>query len=50
MRRYIVKYQYGFTSGQTILELRTGTESEALEILRRRLPSDVRVVSITPPL
>lgn len=48
MRRYLVEYHYGFTNGQTILELRTGSESEALEILRRRLPPDVRVVSFTP--
>ena len=48
MRRYLVKYQYGFTSGQIILELRGGSEGEALAELRRRYPADVRVVSITP--
>lgn len=47
MARYLVKYRYGFTSGQTILELSGGSEGEALRELRRRYPSDVYVVNIT---
>ena len=48
MRRYLVKYRYGNTYGQTILELRGGSESEASYILRSRLHSDVIIISITP--
>jgi hypothetical protein len=48
MRRYLVEYHYGNTNGQTILELRSGSESEALSVLRGRVPSDVIIISITP--
>jgi hypothetical protein len=47
MERYRVKYHYGSTNGETVLELRGGSEGEALNELRRRYPSDVYVVSIT---
>ena len=48
MERYRVKYRYGAGSaGETVLELRGGSESEALCELRRRYPSDVQVVSIS---
>lgn len=46
MERYRVKYRYGPRSaGETVLELRGGSESEALSELRRRYPSDVQEVS-----
>ena len=48
MERYRVKYRYGVgTSGEQVLELHGGTESEALEVLRKRFPSDVQVISIS---
>ena len=47
MNRYRVKYRYGTSSGERTLELRGGTESEALTELRKQCPSDVQVVSIT---
>ena len=45
MERYRVKYHYGSTNGETVLELRGGSEGEALNELRRRYPSDVYVVN-----
>ena len=48
MRRYRVKYHYGSTNGESVLELNGGTESEALAVLCKRCPSDVQVISITP--
>ena len=46
MERYRVKYRYGAgTSGETVLELQGGSESEALSKLRKMFPSDVQVVS-----
>ena len=49
MGRYRVKYRYGVgTAGETVLELHGGSESEALSELRKRYPSDVQVVSISP--
>jgi hypothetical protein len=47
MERYRVKYHYGSTNGETVLELSGGTESEALALLRKRCPSDVQVISIS---
>lgn len=48
MERYRVKFRYGAgTSGERILELRGGTESEALTELRKQCPADVQVISIT---
>ena len=47
MERYRVKFRYGTTSGERTLELRGGTESEALAELRKQCPSDVQVVSMT---
>ena len=48
MERYRVKYRYGAgTSGETVLELQGGSESEALSKLRKMFPSDVQVVSIS---
>ena len=48
MERYRVKYRYGAgTSGEQVLELQGGTESEALAVLRKRCPSDVQVISIS---
>ncbi len=49
MGRFRVKYRYGAgTAGETVLELRGGCESEALCELRKRFPSDVQVVSMSP--
>jgi hypothetical protein len=47
MERYRVKYRYGSTQGETVLELQGGSEGEAVRELRRRCPSDVYVISIT---
>ena len=48
MERYRVKYRYGAgTSGEQVLELQGGTESEALAVLLKRCPADVQVISIT---
>ena len=48
MERYRVKYRYGASSqGEMVLELRGGSESEALSILRRHFPSDVQVVGMS---
>ena len=48
MERYRVKYCYGAgTSGETILEMHGGTESEALSLLRKKFPADVQVISIS---
>lgn len=48
MERYRVKYRYGAgTSGEQVLELQGGTESEALTVLRKHHPSDVQVISIS---
>lgn len=47
MERYRVKYRYGSTQGETVLELHGGSEGEAVRELRRRCPSDVYVISIT---
>jgi len=48
MERYRVKYRYGAgTSGEMVLELNGGSESEAASKLKKYCPSDVQVVSIT---
>ena len=47
MKRFRVKYHYGSTNGESVLELIGGTESEALAVLRKRCPSDVQVISIS---
>lgn len=49
MKRYRVKYHYGAgTSGEKVLELQGGAESEALAELLKFCPSDVQVINIIP--
>lgn len=47
MKRYRVKYRYGVgTSGEMVLELNSGSISEANSKLRTYFPSDVQAISV----